>query len=131
MDDDAPAPQDADPARAAEDRERRDHLWRAVKRLPAHEREVTELFYMYGYSLDEIAHGLELPLTTIKKRLQYAREHIRENMPMMSLNTTIGGLAGDSLMMDVQVASWVALYRKYRTSLVDEACFVPTMTLSM
>jgi len=114
MDDDAPAPLEADPARSAEDRERRDQLWGAVKRLPTHEREVTELFYVYDYSLDEIAQGLELPLTTVKKRLQYAREHIRENLPMMSLNTTIGGIGGVHLLQDVHIAALVALYRRYQ-----------------
>ncbi len=115
MDDDAPAPHEADPARGAEERERRDQVWGAVKRLPRHEREVTELFYGYGYSLDEIAQGLALPLTTVKKRLQYAREHLRETLPMMSLTTTISGLGGgDHWLMDVQIAALVALYRRYQ-----------------
>jgi RNA polymerase sigma factor (sigma-70 family) len=103
MDDDTPAPPDADPARDAEERERRDQVRRAVDRLPAHERQVTELFYVYGYSLDEIAHGLELPLTTVKKRLQYAREHLRENMPMMR-----------AVPADMQIAALVRLYRRYQ-----------------
>lgn len=96
-------PTDDDPARHAEDRERREHLWRAVDRLPAHEREVTELFYVYGYSLAEIADGLELPLTTVKKRLQYAREHLRENLPAMRLS-----------LEDRQIAALVTLYRRYQ-----------------
>ncbi len=128
MDDDAPAPLEADPARSAEDRERRDQLWGAVKRLPTHEREVTELFYVHGYSLDEIARGLELPLTTVKKRLQYAREHIRENLPMMSLTTTSGGIGGVHLLQDVHIAALVALYRRYqiaRDRAVGATCVSP------
>ena len=57
---------------------------RAVRALPEHEREVTELFYITGYSQQEIAEQLALPLTTVKKRLQYAREHLRETMPPMN-----------------------------------------------
>lgn len=74
-----------DPAASAEEREVAEQIERAVQGLPEHEREVTELFYISGYSQQEIAENLALPLTTVKKRLQYAREHLREAMPQMSL----------------------------------------------
>jgi len=64
-----------------------------VRALPDHEREVTELFYITGYSQQEIAEQLAVPLTTVKKRLQYAREHLRETMPPMNvLPTDLMGL---------------------------------------
>ncbi len=75
----------ADPAASAEDHDLREQVNQAVRSLPDHEREVTELFYITGYSQQEIAEQLALPLTTVKKRLQYAREHLRETMPQMSL----------------------------------------------
>lgn len=81
---DEDAPLQADPAASAEDRDRKEQVNRAVRALPDHEREVTELFYITGYSQQEIADQLALPLTTVKKRLQYAREHLRETMPPMS-----------------------------------------------
>ena len=82
LDDDAtPAPAHQDPADAAEDRELRDKLHEAIGDLPDHERAVTELYYMVGYSQDEIAEQLQLPVTTIKKRLQYARERLRVAIP--------------------------------------------------
>lgn len=84
LDDDA-APQ-PDPAADAEDRELEEQVSRAVRALPEHERVVTELFYITGYSQQEIAERLEVPLTTVKKRLQYAREHLRETMPTMMLS---------------------------------------------
>ena len=84
LDDDA-APQ-PDPAAEAEDRELEEQVSRAVRALPEHERVVTELFYITGYSQQEIAERLEVPLTTVKKRLQYAREHLRETMPIMMLD---------------------------------------------
>jgi len=92
------APLQADPAASAEDREMKDQVNRAVRALPDHEREVTELFYITGYSQQEIAEQLALPLTTVKKRLQYAREHLRETMPPMNILPTdmLGmGLATD------------------------------------
>jgi RNA polymerase sigma factor (sigma-70 family) len=55
----------------------------AVRALPDHERAVTEGFYLQGESTQELADRLQIPLTTVKKRLQYAREHIR---------TIVGGL---------------------------------------
>ncbi|MBE2270796.1 MAG: sigma-70 family RNA polymerase sigma factor [Anaerolinea sp.] len=113
VDEDAPADADHDPARQIEERERRDHLWRAVDQLPEHERAVTELFYVYGYSLDEIADGLALPLTTVKKRLQYAREHIRENMPAMQLGAARFP-AYVSPSPDVQIVHMLGMYRRYQ-----------------
>ncbi|MCC6802628.1 MAG: sigma-70 family RNA polymerase sigma factor [Anaerolineae bacterium] len=82
---DTAAPQ-ADPAASAEDRELKEKVNRAVRALPDHERVVTEMFYITGYSQQEIAERLALPLTTVKKRLQYAREHLREAMPTMMLS---------------------------------------------
>jgi len=93
-DEDAPA--QADPAASAEDRDMKEQVNRAVRALPDHEREVTELFYITGYSQQEIAERLAVPLTTVKKRLQYAREHLRETMPPMNIltydMTGMGGL---------------------------------------
>ena len=68
------------PATLTEEREMRDHLLAAVRALPEHERIVTSLFYLSGYSQKEIAEFLEIPLTTVKKRLQYARERLTERM---------------------------------------------------
>lgn len=82
-----------DPADYAEAREMEAQVGEAVRALPEHERVVTELFYITGYSQQEIAERLALPLTTVKKRLQYAREHLRETMPpiTMVLGSTFGG----------------------------------------
>jgi len=66
-----------DPIAEFEDRDLRQKVIEAVNDLPEHERMVTELFYVDGYSQREIADHLQLPLTTVKKRLQYAREHLR------------------------------------------------------
>lgn len=76
---DVPAP-DIDPYLAYEQIERQIRVYAAVQALPEHERMVTALFYISDYSQNEIAAFLELPLTTIKKRLFSARQKLREGM---------------------------------------------------
>jgi RNA polymerase sigma factor (sigma-70 family) len=79
-----------DPATDAEQRILNDRVRRAVQALPEHERIVTELFYLNDYSIQEIAERLHVPLTTVKKRLQYAREHLREIMPPQTMSSMLG-----------------------------------------
>lgn len=55
----------------------------AVAALPQEQRLVTTLFYVQGYSQKEIAQFLELPVTTIKKRLYTARQSLKERMITM------------------------------------------------
>lgn len=57
----------------------------AIHALPDHERTVTEGFYMQGESQKELAERLQIPLTTVKKRLQYAREHLRALMAVLGI----------------------------------------------
>src|SRR5258708_29247404 len=66
-----------DPHDEIEDEEQRESINEAVLRLPERERVVTQLFYFADYSQDEIAVTLDVPITTVKKRLQYARERLR------------------------------------------------------
>jgi RNA polymerase sigma factor (sigma-70 family) len=72
-------------AHAAEvdDTEVRELVREAIDALPEHERVAIQLFYIRGYSQKEIAEQLDVPLTTVKKRLQYAREHLREHIPQL------------------------------------------------
>lgn len=49
----------------------------AVAALPAKERELTRDYYLHGESQREISERRNIPLNTVKKRLQYAREHLR------------------------------------------------------
>lgn len=59
----------------------------AIESLPENERAVTEGYYMQGESQKEIAERLKVPVTTVKKRLQYAREHLR--LIMGDLNAVV------------------------------------------
>jgi len=65
------------PVEAVEQHERLERIREAVLTLPDGERVVTELFYFDEYSQQEIAEILAVPVTTIKKRLQYARRRLK------------------------------------------------------
>jgi len=65
------------PESLLESEEMRHQVQLALNALPEHERAVTEGFYIQGETQQELADRLQLPLTTVKKRLQYARMHLR------------------------------------------------------
>src|ERR1051325_2457583 len=66
-----------DQADQLEQREMKQRLWEAVDSLPEHERTATMLYYISGYSQKEIGEFLDVPVTTIKKRIFIARKHLR------------------------------------------------------
>jgi len=69
-----------DPEAALETHQTQTLVHQAIAALPDHERLVTTHFYLTGYSQQEIAELLELPVTTVKKRLQRARQRLKGNM---------------------------------------------------
>lgn len=71
------ATSDPEPALLIEKAELKERVMTAVQALPENEQLVTQLFYLNGYSQSEIARLLGLPLTTVKKRLQYARRNLK------------------------------------------------------
>ena len=75
-DPEAATPQ-TDPTSEIEQQERREHIRKAIRALPEAERLVTELFYFAEIPQAEIAEVLAVPVTTVKKRLQYARRHLK------------------------------------------------------
>jgi len=76
-----------DPADQAERQELRDSVLRAIRCLPAHQREVTTLYYINGYSQNEIAAFLEVPVSTVKSRLHTSRRQLKERMLDMVRDT--------------------------------------------
>jgi RNA polymerase sigma factor (sigma-70 family) len=70
-------PSTSDPVHEVEQQERLDHIREAILALPERERVVTKLYYFDGYPQQEIAEVLAVPVTTVKKRLQYARERLK------------------------------------------------------
>lgn len=69
-----------EPAAEAADSEIKDNVLKAVRSLPDRERMVVTLFYINGYSQEEIAGFLEVPVTTVKNRLHTSRTRLRERM---------------------------------------------------
>jgi len=80
----------ADPGRLAETRETQAAVRAAIAALPEHERVATALYYVGDYSQAEIAAFLDVPVTTIKKRLFAARRRLRERMLSMVEETLHG-----------------------------------------
>jgi RNA polymerase sigma-70 factor (ECF subfamily) len=52
-------------------------VWQAVNSLPAAHRACVGLFYLYGFSIDEIAAMLHVPPGTVGSRLHNARHRLR------------------------------------------------------
>lgn len=63
------------------DRELRDWLAKAMRRLPTEQRVVLELAYGNGHSLEEIAAIMQCPLGTVKARMFHARVKLRNLLP--------------------------------------------------
>lgn len=68
------------PPEIAETNELRERVQRAISVLPERERLVIVLFYGTGYTLKEIAAFLEIPVTTVKKRLYDARQRLKDGL---------------------------------------------------
>lgn len=68
------------PATLFERREMGEVVRYAIDTLPEHERIVTLLFYGTGYALKDIAAFLEVPPTTVKKRLYDARQRLKTQL---------------------------------------------------
>jgi RNA polymerase sigma-70 factor (ECF subfamily) len=61
-----------------ERKETQEVVQQAIESLPLPHRVVVVLFYLEGFSLKEIADVLEIPEGTVKSRLHYARESLKE-----------------------------------------------------
>ena len=78
------------PVHLAENHEMQGFVRSVIEGLPEHERIVTLLFYTDGYALKDIATFLEIPITTIKKRLYDARKRLKERL-MNEVRDTLRG----------------------------------------
>jgi RNA polymerase sigma factor (sigma-70 family) len=68
------------PAVIVEQEEVGNRVRNAIHALPVNERVVTTLFYINGYSQQEIANFLDLPTQTVKSRLHDSRQRLKERM---------------------------------------------------
>ena len=83
----AAAAEDAGAGQSGQDHEMQEEVLEAIRALPEHERMVTTLFYINGYSQKEIGEFLEVPVTTVKKRLYDSRKKLKERMVDMVKTT--------------------------------------------
>ncbi|RME47675.1 MAG: sigma-70 family RNA polymerase sigma factor [Chloroflexi bacterium] len=66
------------PERAVEQDELQQVVREAIDQLEFRQRATIVLFYLEGFSLAEIAEIMDCPVGTVKSRLHYAREKLRE-----------------------------------------------------
>ncbi len=71
------------PAETAEQNELKRTIHTAIESLPLDQRVATSLFYINGYSQQEIANFLEVPVKTVKSRLLTSRTRLKERMIAM------------------------------------------------
>jgi len=90
------------PAEAAERSDLRRRVLEAVAALPGPQRTVTTLFYIDGYSQNDIAEFLDVPVATVKNRLRTSRTRLKERMVGM-VKETLNGLALPEDFADVVV----------------------------
>ena len=72
------------PVHTSEIRHLQTQMQSAIAALPEKQRQVTILFYLGGNSYQEISTALDLPLSTIKKRLYTARKTLKERLFIMA-----------------------------------------------
>jgi RNA polymerase sigma-70 factor (ECF subfamily) len=65
------------PDQMTEQTELRQKVRQAIGELSIDQRVVVVLYYLNGMSLQDIAEILDLPVGTVKSRLYYARENLR------------------------------------------------------
>ncbi|MBN1811982.1 MAG: sigma-70 family RNA polymerase sigma factor [Anaerolineae bacterium] len=71
------------PLTVLEDQEMREQIQAAIQALPEPQRMATVLYYIDGYSQNEVAEFLEVSVDAVKKRLQRARGRLQERMVEM------------------------------------------------
>jgi RNA polymerase sigma factor (sigma-70 family) len=76
-----------DPRQCAEQRELHEAVLEAIRSLSEPNRLATALFYINGYSVEEVADFLDVPAGTVKRRLHDSRTQLRERMVNMVEDT--------------------------------------------
>ena len=72
---------------ALERQETKENVWAAINTLAEHERTPVLMYYLGGHSQQEVADFLDVPVTTVKKRLFSARQRLREQLMDLVVDT--------------------------------------------
>jgi len=78
-----PDPENKGPRQCAEQQELHESVLDAIRSLSEPNRLATTLFYINGYSIEEVAEFLEVPSGTVKRRLHDSRAQLQERMVEM------------------------------------------------
>lgn len=86
--------------------EENERLWQAVNRLPDNQRVCVILFYYQEMSVEDIAKALDIPTGSVKSRLYYARQKLKDELGSDSLfyglsAAVIQGGASQSLLTSI------------------------------
>ncbi|MBI4554005.1 MAG: sigma-70 family RNA polymerase sigma factor [Candidatus Latescibacteria bacterium] len=100
---------DPDPADALEANELRALMHRTLDALPEQDRLVLSLFYLTGYTHQEMATWLEVPVSTVKKRLYDARRRLRKQMDAVAKEYLVGYRPSRSDQFAKRVAFFLAI----------------------
>ncbi len=80
--------QTGDPVRTVMRTDMKERVLAAVRGLPEAQRTVTTLFYINGYSHEEIAGFLDVPVGTVKSRLHSSRKRLKERTELITASKT-------------------------------------------
>ncbi|MFB3042120.1 MAG: sigma-70 family RNA polymerase sigma factor, partial [Candidatus Poribacteria bacterium] len=105
------------PLETAEKHELTERVLVEIRGLPEKQRVATTLFYINGYSQNEIADFLEIPVATVKKRLQYSRKRLKERMIDMVQQT----LQQNRPSKDEKFVNRVQLFNAVEAGLTEQA----------
>ena len=65
---------------AAEEKEHNTEIFHVLEKLPAKNKTVIVLYYLEGFSIEEISHMLRISASAVKMRLSRGREQMKEEM---------------------------------------------------
>ncbi len=111
---------DLNPALIIEGYEIQATVQRAITTLPEHERLLVHLFYGAGYALKEVAAFLELPVSTVKKRLFDARKHLRDKLTY-TMDAVRDTIQTQQLSHEIAFSMQLRLVIAARTGDIDDA----------
>jgi RNA polymerase sigma factor (sigma-70 family) len=80
------AANDPSPQAVAEKHQMLNRILSAIRALPDNERLVTTLFYVNGYTQADISEFLEVPVSTVNKRLYTSRQQLKESVHVFKKN---------------------------------------------
>jgi len=112
-----PVSNEPGPMETAEKRELKYRVLAAIRNLPQDQRMVTTLYYINGYSVNDIANFLETPAGTVKRRLYDSRKKLKERMMEMVAEELKASKPGPDFRALIEKAAVLQSQKKYHEAL--------------